>query len=206
MKINAKRKREAAPAVLGARLRTLRQERNMTLDVLAEATGLDKGYLSRIERGLKAPSIATVMRLSAALDAPVSELFGESVAEHAVRVVRKADRIESPAQGRHAARFEALSRAGAALEAFVVYPNAEFSDPADSAVHPGEEMLMVLTGAIEMRFADRGFVLEQGDCVQFLGHLAHRLRRVGDEPASALVVVVRPPSHVDNARQQRASR
>jgi transcriptional regulator with XRE-family HTH domain len=181
----------ARTAELGARLRVLRQGRDMTLDALAEATGLDKGYLSRLERGQKNPSIATVLRLSEVLEVPVAELFGERLAEHALRVTRSQDRLPLAAVGGDAHGIEALSRDGAALEAFVLHPAADFS--ADGhAEHAGEELFFVLHGTVELRFADRGFVLEAGDCAQFSGHLPHRIRRVGPEPASALVAVARP--------------
>ena len=42
---------------IGTRLRACRRQKNMTLDDLAEATGLNKGFLSRIEKDAKAPSI-----------------------------------------------------------------------------------------------------------------------------------------------------
>ncbi|MBP0495469.1 helix-turn-helix domain-containing protein [Pararoseomonas indoligenes] len=181
----------ARTAELGARLRALRQARGLTLDTLAESAGLDKGYLSRLERGLKNPSIATVLRLSEALEVPVAELFGERLAEHAVRVTRAPDRLAVSAVQDGAHGIEALSRDGAALEAFVLHPAAEFS-PDGHAEHAGEELFFVLRGTVELRFADRGFVLEAGDCAQFPGHLPHRIRRVGPEPASALVAVARP--------------
>lgn len=177
---------------LGARLRGLRQARDLTLDALAEATGLDKGYLSKVERGLKSPSVATMLRLSEALSIPVGELLGERISEHAVHVTRRDERISGPEAQPGISSFETLSRGGTTLEAFILYPPAEFAAPAAASEHSGEELVLVLTGAIEMRFADRGFVLEAGDCAQFPGHLAHRLRRVGDAPASALVAVSRP--------------
>lgn len=186
---------EAAPgavAGLGARLRALRQDRGLTLDALAEAAAIDKGYLSRLERGLKAPSIATLLRLSEALGVPAAELFGERVAEHAVHVTRAPDRPAVPGDALGHA-YQMLSRAGAALEAFVIHPAAEFPPEHAAAIHSGEELLFVLSGMIEMRFADRGFVLAAGDCAQFPGHLPHRMRRVGPDAASALVAVTRPP-------------
>lgn len=181
------------PAGFGPRLRVLRLARGHTLDALAEASGLDKGYLSRIEREQKSPSLAAALRIATALDVPVGEMFGECIAEHAVRVVRRRERVVVSTGEPLAPRFEALSRAGAALEAFVIYPLPTFSDPGDAATHPGEELLLVLSGTIEMRFADRGFVLEEGDCAQFPGHLPHRLRRVGDAVAAAFVTVSRSP-------------
>lgn len=185
---------QAVPTGFGLRLRALRLEVGQTLDALAAATGLDKGYLSRVEREQKSPSLAAVLRLAAALDVPVGELFGEQVAEHAVRVVRRSERVPVPSGEPQVPRFEALSRTGVALEAFVIYPAVTFSEPGDAAIHPGEELLLVLSGTIEMRFVDRGFVLEEGDCAQFPGHLPHRLRQVGERAASALIAVTRSPA------------
>lgn len=192
---------EGDASALGPRLRALRHERGLTLDALAAAAHLDKGYLSRLERGLKAPSIATLLRLSEALGAPVAVLLGERLDGDAVRVTRAGSRLvpAAPAGGEGHA-FEALSRDGAALEAFVIRPGPDFeSGDCQPARHAGEELIFVLSGTIEMRFADRGFVLEAGDCAQFDGHLAHRLRRLGPEPAAALVAVAkakvpRPPA------------
>lgn len=178
-------------SAFGTRLRALRQGRAMTLDALAETTGLDKGYLSRLERGQKNPSIATVLRLSDALEVPVAELFGERLPEHAVRVTRVQDRLPVSPSAAATHCVEALSRDGSALEAFVLHPAAEFS-PDGHAEHGGEELFFVLRGTIELRFADRGFVLETGDCVQFPGHLPHRIRRTGPDPAAAIVVVAKP--------------
>ncbi|MCA1510246.1 helix-turn-helix transcriptional regulator [Bradyrhizobium sp. NBAIM01] len=82
----------AAAGRIGARLRASRRQKNMTLDELAETTGLNKGFLSRIEKDAKAPSIATVMKLSRALDIPVARLFGEQVGDSDIHLVRAANR------------------------------------------------------------------------------------------------------------------
>jgi len=176
---------------LAARLGALRQERGLTLDALAEATGLDKGYLSRLERGLKGPSVATLLRLSQALDVSVAELLGERLAEHAVRVTRAASRLPGAPAGGATHGLEGLTRDGSALEAFVIHPAAEFATDGPMAEHAGEELFFVLTGTIELRFVDRGVVLEAGDCAQFPGSLPHRLRRIGPGPASALIAVAK---------------
>lgn len=96
---------------IGARLRAWRRNKNMTLDELALATGLNKSFLSRIEKDAKAPSIATVMKLSRALDIPVALLFGEQVADSDIHLVRTANRQpeEDPV---HGYSFVSLSPAG----------------------------------------------------------------------------------------------
>ena len=56
-------------------IRAMRLARNMSLNDLAAASGLSKGFLSKVERGLSSPPIATLMRIAEALDATVGELF-----------------------------------------------------------------------------------------------------------------------------------
>jgi transcriptional regulator with XRE-family HTH domain len=185
--------RPAPPApgagVLGPQLRRLRLARAMTLDALAARVGLDKGYLSRLERGRKAPSIATLLRLSVALGAPVAELLGEALPEDAVHVTRAGRRRRGAADAA-AHGLEMLTRGGAPLAASLVRPAGEFG--ADGAQdHAGEELVLVLEGAVELAFADRSFLLKVGDAADFPGHLPHRLRRAGTAPAVALVVVAR---------------
>lgn len=52
---------------MSALLRAVRQQRGMTLEELAEATGLTKSYLSKVERQRSTPSIAVAMKLARAL-------------------------------------------------------------------------------------------------------------------------------------------
>ena len=132
-----------------------------------------------------------MLRLSQAFDVSVAELLGERLTEHAVRVTRAESRLPGTLATATSHGFEVLTRDGAALEAFVVHAAAEFPTDDPVPVHAGEELIFVLIGTIELRFADRGFVLEAGDCAQFPGSLPHRVRRIGVGPASALVAVTK---------------
>lgn len=174
---------------LGPQLRHLRLARGLTLEALAAAVPLDKSYLSRLERGQKAPSVATLLRLAGVLGVPVAQLLGEELSKDAVRITRASRRRRS-ASGRGQHGFEALTRGGGNLDAFVIHPGPDFAEDGPHE-HGGEELLYVLHGAIELGFADRTFLLRAGDAVEFAGHLPHRLRRVGTAPAAALVAVAR---------------
>jgi len=59
-------------AGVGDNLRQLRTAKGLTLDRLAGMSELTRGYISLVERGLKAPSIAALMRMAAALDVNVA--------------------------------------------------------------------------------------------------------------------------------------
>jgi transcriptional regulator with XRE-family HTH domain len=176
---------------IGPRLRHIRQEKGMTVAALATAAGLDKGFLSRLERGAKQPTIETVLRLSASLDVPVGQLFGEQTTEGTVRVSRAAGRARSDEGGGYG--FELLTPKGSLMEGFLFEIGPEFTGGGQQ--HDGEELFCVLAGTVEMRTPDRGYVLEAGDCAYFPGHLAHSMRRIGPAPATAIIAVARSERH-----------
>ena len=61
---------DAQTSKVGARLRELRLERNMSLSDLAEASEVAKGHLSSIEHGLASITIQTIARLAKGLGLP----------------------------------------------------------------------------------------------------------------------------------------
>lgn len=67
-----KLQREAV--VFGERLRELREKRGETVRSLAEKMGMSFAYLSEMERGVKVPSLTTIIRLAIALDCKVTDL------------------------------------------------------------------------------------------------------------------------------------
>ena len=60
--------------LFGAHLRELRQKRGMTLQTVADTAEMSLTYLSDMERGLKVPSLTTLVRLAVALDCKMTAL------------------------------------------------------------------------------------------------------------------------------------
>src|SRR5699024_9693096 len=86
-------------AVIGERIRQLRQERKMSISELAEKAGVAKSYLSSIERNLQSnPSIQFIEKISAVLNVSVNELIHddnekideEELDEEWLKIVREA--------------------------------------------------------------------------------------------------------------------
>ena len=170
-------------------IKTLRRRREMTLEKLAELTSMDKGYLSRIERGQKSPSVGTLLKIAEALGVQVSQLFGEVTSDDAITVVRRSTYVAIPSGEPSDAFLQILLPANRQrrMSAFLVEPGIELDTRQSD--HPGDEMLYVLQGSIEIIFPDRMIQLFTGDCIHFDGHLRHRLRRVDGKPARALIIV-----------------
>lgn len=182
---------DADPESLGGRVRALRQQRNMTLDQLAEATGLTKSYLSKVERGLSVPSISTALKVAGAFGMSVGQLIGQEQDPTAICVTRRGDRQSFMRRGSDTGYdYEAMagSKPFKSMEPFIMRPPLEFQD-SRMFHHSGEEFIYVLSGVLEIQFAKRRVTLHSGDSIYFDAHLPHRSRSVGGEVAEALVVV-----------------
>ncbi len=62
----------------GNKIRKLRKERGLSQEKLAELSGLDRTYISGIERGLRNVALRNIEALAKALEVPMSELFKDS--------------------------------------------------------------------------------------------------------------------------------
>lgn len=64
-----------AQALVARNIRRLRVSRELSQEALAVDAGIDRTYVSRLERGLENPSVAVLEKLAVALKATIPELF-----------------------------------------------------------------------------------------------------------------------------------
>lgn len=65
-------------ATVARQLRLRRLQAGLTLEDLADNAGISVSFLAYLETNKKKPSLATIAKISAALNVPVSELFNEA--------------------------------------------------------------------------------------------------------------------------------
>src|SRR3954451_6514588 len=149
---------------LGARIRALRLARHQTLRQLAARAAVTESFLSQVERGVASPSIASVQRISRALDTSIADLFAAD--ETAGTVVRVHDRRKIVYQGLGAID-EFLTR-GTDGRLQVIYstiqPGGGTGD--EAYTHDSdEEVVVVLEGALDLWVGPEHYHLETGDAV-----------------------------------------
>lgn len=204
---------------LGTKLKEIRRSKGVTLQQIADQTGLSKSFVSQIETGAANPSIASLKKITDVLGVPLGALFthGEngtsdssSVAPNGfasgagsaapssldpggeVRVVRRNRRkmlIEPGKKGKMYLLTPDLQRK---LEVILGEEEPGNADE-EWYSHIGEECGFVLEGRYEVSVGDRVFVLEAGDSIYFPSHLPHKTRVLGDEPVKTIWVIT-PPS------------
>ena len=63
--------------ILGHVLKEVRTKKRISQAQLAQKCSLDKHYISKIERGVKQPSLTTLLKIATVLNKPVSQIFAD---------------------------------------------------------------------------------------------------------------------------------
>ncbi len=181
--------------VLGRRLASYRKLNGLSLEQVATRAGITKSYLSKLERGLSSPTIATLLRLAHALGRSAEQLIGEAEQNDDIVVVKAQDRIPfTRSNEREGYIYEAIAanRTKKAMVPFIMTPPAIVNEKTGLAGHAGEELIFLVSGVMEVIFEERIIRLEAGDSLYFNASIPHRSRSLGPTPAQALVVVSIP--------------
>ena len=192
---------------IGGHLKVLRAARGMTLERLAEATGLTKSYLSKIQNSRKLPPIATLSRIANALGTGIGSFFGDILeAREGASVVRRDERLPV-VRGGTAFGYDYVSlahqRLSKSMEPFVF----TFPSKIDTHVffdHGGEEFVFILSGKVIFQVGDERWTLEEGDSIYFDAAIPHRGWSIGRD-AKALVVVHHAAERAAAAPRKRAT-
>lgn len=175
------------------RIRSLRLAQGLTLAELAAASNVSAGMLSQVERGLTDPSLETLRHVARVLSVPLFELFTETADISSVSVTRKGEHIEISSPSSEI-RYGRLSAAGRNLEMLrgSLVPGGVSSSAVRS--HQAEECVVVLTGTLQIDFAESRIALTSGDSAHFDSRIPHRMTNTGDE-VTEFIISVTPPSH-----------
>ncbi len=182
---------ERTVSALGAKVAAARAERGWSLAQLAQRAGISPAAVHKIEKSGMTPTIASLMKIAAALGRSVS-FFVDEPATPDVSVVRLQDRakVYTSKQGLDlrnlSGRYGPFLIAGAEA---TVEPLAD-SGPTPMN-HPGEELVIVTAGAMVFTVDGREYALGEGDSIHFRTLLPHSWRNPAAEIARAVWLVVR---------------
>jgi len=177
----------------GAQLRRLRLSTGRTLKEVADAGGLAVSTVSKIETGRMSPTYDVLLKLAHGLDIDMTTLLNGPQPEPApvttarLDVTRAADRKHHPA-GPYV--YEPLGTGLTLKEmdpTFVTVTARSIEEFGELISHPGEELVYVLSGAVELHAAFYAPVrLEAGDSVYYDATMGHAYISVSEEDATLL--------------------
>jgi len=161
--------------IIARRIRKIRLEREMTLDDLAQGSGLSKGLLSKIENNRVSPPVATLVRIARAMGVSLGDFFSPAD-DRAVRLVRAGHGPRyDPEEAARGPVLEALAGGFARprMEPLLVTIEAADGYQPRFYSHPGQELILVLEGEMKYRYGDEEYELFQGDSLYFNAEHEH---------------------------------
>lgn len=184
--------------MLGDKIREARKHRQITLNQLAEMSGLTASYISQAERNLTEPSLASLRKLAAALQTPLYFFLDDDVPQTQVIRADQRRRLALPDSDivyEYLSPVSALEADRPALEVIVFRLNAKSWSREDYVRHDtAEECITVLSGALIVDCLQEEYRLQAGDSVYLRRGVPHRVYNPGTETATALMCLT-PPVH-----------
>lgn len=178
--------------IIAGNLKKFRTRRKMTLQELADRTGLTKGYLSKLERSGKVPPYSTLSKIAGAMGVEITDVLKaepRSLQDLPIVVAKKEDgRIIRDSGHRVGYDYEILAagKPGKNMEPFIIYVPDEFTS---MFRHEGEEFIYMLEGEMEFKYGDKVFFLSEGDHVYFDSRIPHTGKSIEGKPAKLLVTI-----------------
>jgi transcriptional regulator with XRE-family HTH domain len=171
---------------VGQRIRTLREQRGLSLRALAELSGLSFNAISLIERGENSPTVASLHLLATALGVAITDFFQDEQ-ERAIVFVRADERMRSSANGIDMESL-GIGLRNQEMEPFLLTILPGTSNIERPITHAGEEFVYCLQGPIEYCVDDERYLLQTGDSLLFRASLPHCFRNRWQESAQLLMV------------------
>jgi transcriptional regulator with XRE-family HTH domain len=194
---------------IGRRLAACRAQRGLRVAELAREIGVTPSLISQIERGQSRPSVSTLFALAQALEVPVDAFFREP--EPASPAAPAGPALAPPGPDLHQAESRYVVRRGSRaaidieggvrwerltpetmghLDFFeLVYGPGSESNPTLYS-HPGTEMVLMLTGRLDISVGFETYRLDPGDSMQFPSSLPHRYANPDAAEARAVTVIM----------------
>jgi transcriptional regulator with XRE-family HTH domain len=183
-----------SPAVIGARVKALRESAGLSLRDLSERSGVSAPMLSQVERGETSPTLTVAARIAAGLDLRLSQLLRLDETG-AVTVVHTGQR-QRGGNKKRGHDFEVLtsSQPGqrAEISRHTLASGGATGAPDDPPMHePGSrETALVEKGSVVLVCDGQRYVLDKGDCVTFDADLPHHFENPKEHNADAEFLAV----------------
>jgi transcriptional regulator with XRE-family HTH domain len=172
-------------------LKKIRDEKNLSLEKVAELTGVSKSMLGQIERGASSPTISTVWKISNGLKVSFTTLLDSEQIDPTV--VRQSD-IKPLTEDHGKYRLYPLFpiEEGRRFEVYSIEIDPRGHLSAEAHPEGTEEFLTVFMGELTVRVNDQEFRVLKGDSIRFRADRPHAYLNSGDTLAELSLAIHYP--------------
>lgn len=167
-------------AIIGANLAEIRKKRGLSLDKVAELSGVSKAMIGQIERGESNPTVATLWKIALGLRVSFSEFITEK--QQTVELVRYADLppVVDEAGGMKVYLLFPY-RPAQPFEAFIVTLAPGCRHASDPHEPGAEEYILLMAGTLEVAIGQATYRLQAGDAIRYRADQPHAYSNAADD-------------------------
>ncbi len=171
--------------IVGKKLKAIRLKNSMTIQELAAQSGVSSNMISRVERGLTIPSVQILMKLAVVFEKSINYFVEEVANTHEVVFSSPGQRDTTVYDDEHNMHTESFTSGlrDPQFMSFVCTVPKGGSSGFQQMYHPGDELIVLVDGQLEVTIDGESYLLEPGDSLSFKSHLPHRWDNVGNGAA-----------------------
>ena len=186
--------------IVGAKIKSLRETKEITIAELAERTGLAEEQINRIQNNVDIPSLAPLIKIARALGVRLGTFLADQDEMGAV-VCRKQDTTDSTISfsnnamdARTHMHYQSLakSKSDRHMEPFIVDIEASKETQYTLSSHEGEEFIYVMEGVIEVCHGKKSHIIKAGATIYYDSIVPHHVHGYEGQAAKILAVVYTP--------------
>lgn len=184
---------------IGQKVKTLRESKSISIESLAQGSGLTIDQIELIEDYHSLPSLAPLIKIARALGVRLGTFLDDNQDLGPV-VCHKGDQPKGvsfsseTASSHNYLNFFSLaqSKVGRNMEPFLIDIDSASNTGYQLSSHEGEEFIFVLEGIVEITYGKSKYVLEAGESIYYDSIVEHNVHAANESKAKILAVVYTP--------------
>ncbi|KQL50623.1 XRE family transcriptional regulator [Heyndrickxia shackletonii] len=171
---------------IGQRLRFYRQQRKLSLDEVAEITGVSKPMLGQIERGTSNPTVAVLWKIAAGLQVPIASFLMQNPS---IKYLPMKDQPFLKEDNDLFETYNTFASPGIPLENYHIRMMPGCTHHSEAKGIGVIKIVTVYTGSLSIEIGDEEYTLEKGDAISFSTDVDQMYRNLKEEPCEFNMVI-----------------
>ena len=185
--------------VVGSKIKGIRESKSLSVEEIAERSGLSVEQVNSIENDENLPSLGPLIKIARALGVRLGTFLDDSDALGPV-VCRAEEHNNSISFSNDASDARknmeyfslAKEKAGRHMEPFIIDIQPSEEKDFKLSAHEGEEFIYVLSGELEIEYGKEKYLLKEGDSIYYDSIVKHHVHGVAGKAARILAQVYIP--------------
>ncbi len=179
---------EHQDSAISSNLKEIRLQRNLSLDQLAELTGVSKSMLRQIETGRSSPTIATIWKIANGLRLSFTTLISKRQPDIAIMGFKDSKPLTAKSE-----RYRLFPMVPFDPQhAFEIYHvEIDSGTTYEGEPHKGdvEEYVFVMQGRLEITVEENLYQVHTNQFMRFIANRPHRYFSAGKETVKAIMMI-----------------